>query len=111
VCSPIPWEKAESIGPLVLDLMVRKTGVETVLTHGFVGGIYGGMKKIRKLCEEYWVIQEKERNNNRFADTGDSGSSVILWKIQIIPSLPCPKSLIAFAIIPLRLRKNKYLIV
>ena len=41
VLSTIPWKKAESIGPLALDLKVRKMGAETGLTHGFVGGIYG----------------------------------------------------------------------
>jgi hypothetical protein len=64
--------------------MVRKRGAETGLTHGFVGGVYGGIKKMGKLCEEYWVIQEKESNNNRFADTGDSGSSVISSDGQIV---------------------------
>ena len=84
VLSTILWKKAESIGPLALDLKVRKTGAETGLTHGFVGGIYGGVKKMGKLCEEYWVIQAKERNNNCFADTGDSGSSVISSDGQIV---------------------------
>ena len=80
VLSTIPWKRAESIGPLALDLKVRKTGAETGLTHGFVGGIYGGIKKMGKLCEEYWVIQE----NNRFADTGDSGASVVSSDGQIV---------------------------
>ena len=43
VLSTIPWKKAESIGPLALDLKVRKTGAETGLTHGIVGGIYAEM--------------------------------------------------------------------
>ena len=84
VLSTIPWKKAKSIGPLALDLKVRKMGAETGLTHGIVGGIYGGIKKMGKLCEEYWVIQEKDTNNNPFADTGDSGSSVISSDGQIV---------------------------
>src|SRR5437773_505240 len=66
VLSTILWKEVESIGPLALDLKVRETGVETGLTHEFVGGIYGAIKKMGKLCEEYWVIQEKDRNNNHF---------------------------------------------
>jgi hypothetical protein len=84
VFSTIPRKKAESIGPLVLDLMVRKTGAETGLTHGFVGGVYGEIKKMGQLCEEYWIIQEKEWKNNQFAETGDSGSSVISSDGQIV---------------------------
>ena len=75
---------AESIGPLALDLEVRKMGAETGLTHGFVGGVYGSIKKMGKLCEEYWVIQEKEMDNNLFVDKGDSGSSVISTDDQIV---------------------------
>jgi hypothetical protein len=52
VLSTTPWKKAELIGPLALGLKVRNIGAETGLTHGFVGGIYGEIKKMGKLCEK-----------------------------------------------------------
>lgn len=74
------WNSVKQFGNLQWDQWVRKTGHVTGLTFGFVAGVHAGWNPGLPNCPpltEFFVLEEKARQDNRFAAKGDSGSAVI----------------------------------
>jgi len=77
------WEPAKAIGHLKWDSLIRKSGRTSGLTFGFVAGVYLDWKYQGKKTEEYFILQEKPKNNE-FARKGDSGASIITNEGDIV---------------------------
>ena len=78
--SEVEWKSALEFGSLEFDALVRKNGRTTGQTYGFVGGLYADFKPggfDDRSTKEFWVLEEKQSQENAFAKQGDSGASVI----------------------------------
>lgn len=81
ILGTVHWQPAMKFAPLTFDALVRKNGRKTGETYGFVAGIHATWKpggfEDKDSCEEFYVLEDKKNNQNKFAGGGDSGSSVI----------------------------------
>ena len=75
------WAQFNGIGEVTYDQCVRKTGAQSGLSFGVVGGCIAGAKCFDKPweeeTEEFWVVAERCWKEAQFADPGDSGSLII----------------------------------
>jgi hypothetical protein len=81
------WKSVDGFGTLQLDQWVRKTGHVTGLTFGFVAGVHAGWNPGIPDCPpltEFYVIEEKTRQDNQFAARGDSGAAVITAEGNVV---------------------------